>query len=301
MFKDAFGEPDGHFPGGLRLSGFAPARPRRMPTSKGKAMRIQRLVPAVIESVLLLTSVAHGVAATEGDAGVYRMEVPSPEHEQPLDITIWYPAAATGGEEVTLGDSPFFMGTTARLDAPISDGRFPLVLLSHGVGLAGRAEALSWLAAPLAQRGFIVAAPTHPGNGGPDRSAAETMKLWLRPDDISRTLDAVEENSLLAQHLAPNEVGVLGLSMGGGTALALAGARFDPQLLAGPTAIPTPAILPSAAGSGRAASTSTPWTSAMPVATTATPVSASPWRSTRLRWMFSIGARYQQSPFLSIW
>lgn len=41
-----------------------------------------------------------------------------------------------------------------------------------------------------------------------------------------------------------------------------------------PTAIPTPAILPSAAGSGRAASTSTPWTCAMPVVTTAAPVPA---------------------------
>ena len=195
-------------------------------------MKIRKLLPAVIGSIALLTSVAPQAAAAEGDAGVYRMEVSSPAHGRPLDVTIWYPAAATGGEAIKLGDSPLFLGATARLDAPIADGRFPLVLLSHGAGLAGRAEALSWLAGPLAQRGFIVAAPTHPGNGGPNRSAAATMKLWLRPDDISRTLDAVAGSHFFARHLAPSEVGALGLSMGGGTALALAGARFDPRLLA---------------------------------------------------------------------
>mgnify|MGYP000614933557 CR=1 FL=1 len=112
-------------------------------------MKIRKLLPAVIGSIALLTSVAPQAAAAEGDAGVYRMEVSSPAHGRPLDVTIWYPAAATGGEAIKLGDSPLFLGATARLDAPIADGRFPLVLLSHGAGLAGRAEALSWLAVVL--------------------------------------------------------------------------------------------------------------------------------------------------------
>ena len=194
-------------------------------------MRVRKLVLAAFGSIAFLTSVAYQAEAAEMGVGVYRIKIPSAERGRPLDVTVWYPAAP-GGEEIILGDSPLFRGTSARLDAPIADGRFPLVLLSHGAGLAGRAEALSWIAAPLAQRGFVVAAPTHPGNGGPNRSAAETMKLWLRPADITRTLDAMEQTSLFERHLAPNQIGVLGLSMGGGTALALAGARFDPQLLA---------------------------------------------------------------------
>lgn len=194
-------------------------------------MRILRLVLAVFGSIALLASVAHESAAVEFGVGVRHAEATSPERGRPLDVTIWYPAAP-GGEEIVLGDTPFFEGTPARLDAPVAEGRFPLVLLSHGAGLSGRAGAVSWIAASLARRGFVVAAPTHPGNGGPDRSAAETMKLWLRPTDISRTLDAMEVSSAFEQHLAPNQIGVLGLSMGGGTALALAGARLDPQLLA---------------------------------------------------------------------
>ncbi|MBN9274159.1 MAG: dienelactone hydrolase, partial [Mesorhizobium sp.] len=93
-------------------------------------------------------------------------------------------------------------------------------------------EALSWIATPLAGQGFIVAAPTHPGNGGPNRSAAETMKLWLRPSDLSHALDAIESQPLFKDHLDGARVGMLGLSMGGNTALAIAGARLDAKRLA---------------------------------------------------------------------
>lgn len=91
---------------------------------------------------------------------------------------------------------------------------------------------MSWIATALAKEGFIVAAPTHPGNTGPDRSAAETMKLWLRPSDLSETLDVIEKNETFQPHVNVNRIGVLGLSMGGNTALSIAGARLDPELLA---------------------------------------------------------------------
>ncbi|PRH88913.1 dienelactone hydrolase [Labrys okinawensis] len=163
--------------------------------------------------------------------GVRRIAAPSKERGADLDVTVWYPAQP-GGEPVMLGGGMFFTGTSARRDAAIAPGKFPLVLLSHGAGLAGSAQALSWIAAPLAERGFVVAAPTHPGNSGANRSAAETMKLWLRPADISDSLDAVAREPFFKDHLNAGEIGVLGLSMGGNTALALAGARIDPKRLA---------------------------------------------------------------------
>ncbi|MFC0269089.1 alpha/beta hydrolase family protein [Kushneria aurantia] len=162
-------------------------------------MRGREKVLVVLGAVALLAFHLPMAACAEIGAGVRTMEVPSPERGRLLDVTVWYPAAP-GGSEVMLGDTPFFSGTPAQRDAPIAEGHFPLVLLPHGAGLAGQAEAMSWIAVPLAQRGFIVAAPTHPGNGGPERSAAETMKLWLRPLDISRTLDAMERDGLFASH-----------------------------------------------------------------------------------------------------
>ncbi len=175
--------------------------------------------------------IAHHSAAASEFVGVRQIVAPSKERGSDLVVTVWYPADA-GGKPVTLGESVFFVGTSAMLEAPISGGKYPLILLSHGAGLGGTPQAMSWIATPLAKQGFVVAAPTHPGNGGANRSAAETMKLWLRPADISATLDAVERQPLLENHLEPGRVGVLGLSAGGNTALALAGARIDPVRLA---------------------------------------------------------------------
>lgn len=171
------------------------------------------------------------MATADYQAGVRQITIPSSERGADLDVTIWYPAGP-GGTPVLLGETPFFEGASFQKDAPSAPGRFPLIVMSHGAGLAGRAEAMGWMAKPLAAAGFVVAAPTHPGNTGPDRSAAETMKLWLRPSDLSETLDTLETAEAFAEHVDFDRIGVLGLSMGGNTALAIAGARIDPDLLA---------------------------------------------------------------------
>jgi predicted dienelactone hydrolase len=185
----------------------------------------------VIGSLAFSTALPQPTLAGE-TAGVSAIKAASKERGSDLAVTVWYPADK-GGRTVTLGEGPFFTGTVSAQDAPIAKGHYPLILLSHGAGLAGNPQALSWIATPLASHGFIVAAPAHPGNGGPDRSAAETMKLWLRPADISDTLEAVENNAAFRDHIEPGKTGMLGLSMGGNTALAIAGARLDPQRLAG--------------------------------------------------------------------
>lgn len=182
-------------------------------------------------AALCATMMTQQAPAADGSVGVRYLAAPSRERGSDLEMTIWYPARP-GGEPVTLGDGIFFSGTPARLNAPISPGTFPLILLSHGAGLAGNAQAMSWMATPLAAQGFVVAAPTHPGNTGPHRSAMETMKLWLRPADITDSLDAMEKEAFFKEHLRDGAIGVLGLSMGGNTALALAGARVDPERLA---------------------------------------------------------------------
>jgi len=194
-------------------------------------MRFQRAVFTVIGPLIASIAIEFQAAAVEFEAGVQQIVVPSQERGIDLNVTVWYPASS-GGEAVMLGENIFFEGTQAMRDAPISAGPFPLILLSHGAGLSGRAEAMSWIATPLAEEGFIVVAPTHPGNTGPDRSAAETMKLWLRPSDLSQTLDAIEKDTAFKPYLDVDKISVLGLSMGGNTALSIAGARLDPARLA---------------------------------------------------------------------
>lgn len=194
---------------------------------------MQRLTPfwPLLWSLLLFAGVLPPTASASEYAGVRQIQIHSQARGTDLDVTVWYPARA-GGSSVTQGESVFFVGTPALRDAPLSDGTFPVVLLSHGVGLAGYAQALSWMAVPLAQQGFVVVAPTHPGNGGPHKSAAQTMQLWLKPADITESLNALEKDSFFAKQLDTGKVGVLGLSMGGYTALAMAGARIVPDRLA---------------------------------------------------------------------
>lgn len=190
-------------------------------------IKIAMLLCLTTASVLM---VHHSVAASEF-VGMRQIAAPTKERGSDLAVTVWYPADP-GGKPITLGENVFFVGTDAMLEAPISRGKYPLILLSHGAGLGGTPHAVSWIATPLAKQGFIVAAPTHPGNTGANRSAAETMKLWLRPADISATMDAVEKDAFFKDNLEADKVGVLGLSMGGSTALMLAGARIDPIRLA---------------------------------------------------------------------
>jgi predicted dienelactone hydrolase len=186
----------------------------------------------ILRIVALSTFTVQPAASASESVGVRQIAAFSKERGTHLDVTVWYPAHS-GGKLVMLGESVFFEGTHAMRDATISEGKFPLILLSHGAGLAGNAQALSWIAVPLAKQGFVVAAPTHPGNTGANRSAAETIKLWLRPRDITDTLNAMRKDTFFKGYLDNEAIGALGLSMGGGTALAIAGARIDPKRLAG--------------------------------------------------------------------
>jgi len=194
-------------------------------------MKLGIKIAAVFCTVISSTFMVQQSAGASENAGVRQITVPSKERGSDLGVTVWYPAVS-GGKAVTLGETVFFVGTDAMLEAPISRGKYPLILLSHGAGLGGTPQAMSWIAAPLAKQGFIVAAPAHPGNGGTNRSAAEMMKLWLRPADISAVLDAIEEDAFFKDNLEAGKIGALGLSAGGNTALALAGARIDPIRLA---------------------------------------------------------------------
>lgn len=58
-------------------------------------------------------------------------------------------------------------------------------------------------------------------------------QLWQRPVDVSRAIDAVMTQPNKFGATAKRRIAVVGHSLGGWTALEIAGARFDPQLFAG--------------------------------------------------------------------
>lgn len=110
------------------------------------------------------------------------------------------------------------------LDAPVADGRFPLVVVSHGSG--GTPFSHRLLARDLARAGFVVAAAEHPGNNRRDDARAGTRALLeARPRELRATIDAAFADPTLGAHLVPGVVAAVGHSLGAYTALALAGGR----------------------------------------------------------------------------
>ncbi|MEJ7598435.1 MAG: alpha/beta fold hydrolase [Kofleriaceae bacterium] len=120
---------------------------------------------------------------------------------------------------VSIGPYPM----TLSADAPVADGRFPVVVISHGSG--GSHLLYRTIASRLAQHGFVVVMPEHPGNNRNDNSLASSDEnLVHRPQQIVRALDAVHADPELGPRLS-DHTGMVGHSIGAYTALAVAGGR----------------------------------------------------------------------------
>lgn len=179
----------------------------------------------VLAAALFCAAISSGQAQATDIVGFRSQKVTAPERGILLDVALWYPAKA-GGQPLLVGDNGLFHGFPADADAPAADGRFPLIVISHGAG--GNGRQFGWIASRLAAAGFIVAAPNHPGSTSGNASPREAVKLWNRPADVSAVLTALASRP----NVDSTRIGVLGFSAGGYTALAVAGARVDVAALA---------------------------------------------------------------------
>lgn len=178
--------------------------------------------------LLLTTSLFAAVSLHSAHAaeivGFRTMDVHAPSRDSHLNVAIWYPASP-GGERVLVGEDRLFKGTEAWRDAPLRDGSFPLILVSHGSG--GRISSLDWIAARLAAAGFIVAGPNHPGTTSGNSTPADTIRIWQRAGDLSEVATALMHDPAWKRSIDEKRIGAFGFSLGAHTVLALAGARVD--------------------------------------------------------------------------
>ena len=142
---------------------------------------------------------------------------------RPIAWSAWYPTEASA--PASPPESSFFDPGQVGVDAPpTSAAALPVVLLSHGTG--GTAESLGWLARALAGLGYVVLGANHHGNTGVEPYRPEGFLCWWeRASDLSVLLDALASNGPFAGLLDMRRVSAVGFSLGGYTALALAGAR----------------------------------------------------------------------------
>ena len=113
---------------------------------------------------------------------------------------------------------------------------FPVIVISHGLG--SDRTSFTYLAEQLASYGFAVAVPEHPGSNakqlqsllsGRANQVAEPNEFINRPLDVKYLLDQLQRLDAYNPSFQLNfqQVGVIGQSFGGYTALALAGARLN--------------------------------------------------------------------------
>ena len=176
--------------------------------------------------VLALTLPTPTVAKDEKPvihAGYRTLASSLPSERLMLHMGVWYPTLRRPSA-VKVGNWNF----RAARNAPIHSGPWPVIILSHDV--TGDAWAHHNLAASLARRGFIVAAPTH------DHDNAEDMRmLWadrelpLRAVQLRAALDVVLEHKQIGPQADVSRVGYLGFGITAPAGLLLAGASLTPD------------------------------------------------------------------------
>lgn len=167
--------------------------------------------------------VAHAASAAIRDA----------ERSDQVRYTVWYPAPSGAKEQpITIGPpgNPLFEVGSSAADVPVAAGRWPVLLLSHGNG--GTARMMGWFGIALARAGYVVVAVDHPGNNGIDAmTAAGSILMWNRVDDLAAAWAAVQADPRLSAHVDIERLGLAGYSAGGYTALIAAGAQPDMERL----------------------------------------------------------------------
>lgn len=186
------------------------------------ALKIAGLVVGfVLLAALALAGVVVATATTPGrPVGVRQVVVADPGHP-PIPVVLIYPTT----------DKPrlILSGTGAiRLarGGAIAGDRLPVVVMSHGTGGASLSHLDTALA--LAEAGYLVAAPQHPGDNLADDSAVGTPR-WI--EDRARQIIRVNDFLLTTwngrSHVDPARLGLFGFSAGGTTALVVLGGEPD--------------------------------------------------------------------------
>jgi predicted dienelactone hydrolase len=135
--------------------------------------------------------------------------------------TVFYPSSSAA-KQVQRG--PFSL--QLAVDGVAAAGNRRLVVFSHGSG--GSPWPMADLARSFVEAGYTVVMPEHEGDNYRDMGLVGPASWKLRPTEVSKAIDAVQQDSRFATSIDFQQVGVYGSSAGGLTALVLGGGQWSP-------------------------------------------------------------------------
>ena len=184
----------------------------------------------MVMTLLFICGVSTGTVGADADPqlpygpGLSELTVSDDRLDRPLVGHIWYPTA-TPEKMSRTGTSRVWKMPLSDPDGEAAPGRFPLLVVSHG--MYGNVRNQAWLASELSRRGFIVAMVNHPGTSTFLRDGDQARQLWDRPVDLSRLITYLVHRSGFRESIDPDRIYAAGHSLGGFTVMLSAGAVFD--------------------------------------------------------------------------
>lgn len=155
--------------------------------------------------------------------GCRQTDIVDPDGDISFPVMTLYPTAEPA-TKVAFG--PYEMDLA--MNAAIVPRACPVVVISHGSG--GSHLAYRSYGQYLVEQGFVVCLPEHPGDNRRNKELAGTRENMIqRPRHIRMVIDSLLHDAFFAGALQPQSAVVVGHSLGGYTAMAVAGGVPDPQ------------------------------------------------------------------------
>lgn len=153
--------------------------------------------------------------------GVSQTDFNDQSRERLISAFVFYPTNETPTK--TFAENIAFQGLSGAENAEPLQGEFPLYIMAHGT--SGNWKNLTWLVKSLAESAVVVSA-NYPGYTSGEATPESVIKPWDQAKDVSFLIDAVLA-SPFGGSIDRKKVVVIGSSLGGCSALAVAGAIID--------------------------------------------------------------------------
>ncbi|MCG8369665.1 MAG: prolyl oligopeptidase family serine peptidase [Proteobacteria bacterium] len=175
-------------------------------------------------AIVLVAAAFANAWAGPYEPAVHITELTDESRARTMEVWIWGPAERTGNASLVAGNSVFepVAGRTGRDFAP---GAHPLLVFFHGT--SGNTRSIAWLSSALAAHGYAVVSANHPGSTSLQVSQESLMQTWQQAEDGSFLIDTLLASKEFAASIDAERIGSIGFSLGGYSALAIAGVRLE--------------------------------------------------------------------------